>query len=466
MVFSSSIFLFGFLPILFIIYFISPKKLKNYVLLVFSLIFYFFGGPSYILIILGVVLIDYLFAIFIDRFNNRKLFLILAIISNIGILFYYKYFNFVIDNINAVFDINVSVNKIVLPIGISFFIFQALSYVIDVYRGEVKVQKNPFLLLLYVSFFPQLVAGPIVRYQTIEEEITSRKVDLDDFAYGIERFILGFAKKMIIANQLGKLADIVYGLDELSTPVVFLGVVSYMLQIYFDFSAYSDMAIGLGRVFGFHFLENFDYPYISKSITSFWRRWHISLSTWFRDYIYIPLGGNRKGVLRQILNLFIVWTLTGFWHGASWNFVLWGLYYFVFLMLEKFIFKKYLKNIPNFFKHIYTLIVVLVGWILFRSDNLSVCFRMIKYLFSFNITSIGFSEARIYLETYYVYFILGILFSIPVYPYLIKKIDGIKNKNIKFILEVMHYGFLIVIFIISIMFLAKSSYNPFIYFRF
>lgn len=466
MVFSSAIFLFLFLPILFIIYFISPKKLKNYILLLFSLIFYYFGGPSYILIMLLIVFLDYIFAILIDKYKHKKLFLTLSIITNIGILFYYKYFNFFIDNINNIFNINITINKIILPIGISFFTFQALSYVIDVYKKEVKIQKNPFLLLLYVSFFPQLVAGPIVRYQTIEEEINNRKVKLDDFTYGLERFILGFAKKMIIANQMGALADIVYSLEELTTPVVLLGTISYMFQIYFDFSAYSDMAIGLGRIFGFHFLENFNYPYISKSITEFWRRWHISLSTWFRDYIYIPLGGNRKGKYRQILNLLIVWLLTGFWHGASFNFIIWGLYYFIFLMLEKFILQKHLKNIPNIFKHIYTLIIILVGWIIFRSDNLTICFNIIKNLFNFNITTLGLENARIYLETYYVYLILAIIFSIPIYPYIINKINNTKNKKLKIILELMHYGFLITIFIISIMFLAKSNYNPFIYFRF
>lgn len=466
MVFSSSIFLFGFLPILFIIYFISPQKLKNYILLIFSLIFYYFGGPTYILIILSVVLIDYLLAILIDKYKRKKPILILSIIINIGILFYYKYFNFIIDNINTIFKTNITIKEIILPIGISFFIFQALSYVIDVYKKEVKVQKNPLLLLLYVSFFPQLVAGPIVRYQTIEKEIYKRNVSLDDFTYGIERFILGFSKKMIIANQLGKLADIVYNLETLNTPVVILGAFSYMFQIYFDFSAYSDMAIGLGRIFGFHFLENFNYPYISKSITDFWRRWHISLSTWFRDYVYIPLGGNKKGIKRQILNLFIVWTLTGLWHGAQWNFILWGLYYFIFLMLEKFILKKYLKNTPNFLKHLYTITIVLIGWILFRAESLTTCYNMIKYLFSFNFTSQALQQSRIYIETYYVYFILAIIFSIPIYPYIINKIQNLKNKNLKITLEILHYIFLITIFIISIMFLAKSNYNPFIYFRF
>lgn len=464
MVFTSSIFIFLFLPILFIIYFISPKKIKNYILLIFSLIFYYFGGPSYIIIMLLIVFLDYIFALLIDKFKYKKLFLILSIISNIGILFYYKYFNFFIDNINNIFNTNITIKEIILPIGISFFTFQALSYVIDVYKREVKVQKNFFLLLLYVSFFPQLVAGPIVRYQTIEEEINYRKTTLDDFTYGLERFILGFSKKMIIANQMGALSDIIYSLEELSTPLVLLGSISYMFQIYYDFSAYSDMAIGLGRIFGFHFLENFNYPYISKSITEFWRRWHISLSTWFRDYIYIPLGGNRKGTYRQISNLFIVWVLTGFWHGASYNFIIWGLYYFIFLMLEKFILKKYFKNIPNIFKHIYTLIIILIGWIIFRSDNLTICLNFIKNLFSFNMDYM--ENFIIYIETYYVYFILSIIFSIPIYPYIIDKISNIKNNKIKIIFEILHYSFLIIIFIISIMFLAKSSYNPFIYFRF
>lgn len=460
MVFSSAIFIFGFLPILFLFYFLCPKKLKNYVLLFFSLLFYAFGGLKYLLIMALVVFADYIGALLISKYKRHKnCFLILTISINILVLIFYKYTNFFLTNINNLFNIDIPILDIIMPIGISFYTFQAMSYVIDVYKGEVKVQNNYFLLLLYVSLFPQLIAGPIVRYQTIEKEITKRNVSYDDISYGLERFILGLAKKLIIANQMGKLADIAFS-GNFSCTVSWLGAIAYMFQIYFDFSAYSDMAIGLGRIFGFHFLENFNFPYMAKSITDFWRRWHISLSTWFRDYIYIPLGGNRKGIKRQIINMSVVWLLTGFWHGASWNFIMWGLYYLIFLILEKFVLKNILKKTPDLLKHIYALLIILIGWVLFRVENMSQFFDIIKTMFSFDLNSTSLMEARIYLETYYVYFILAILFSTNVY-YVI--CDKFKNKKI---FEVIKYVFLIVLFVISIMFLAQSSYNPFIYFRF
>ena len=460
MVFSSAIFIFGFLPILFLFYFLCPKKLKNYVLLFFSLLFYAFGGLKYLLIMALVVFADYIGALLISKYKrHKKCFLILTISINILVLMFYKYTNFFLMNINNLFNIDIPILDIIMPIGISFYTFQAMSYVIDVYKGEVKVQNNYFLLLLYVSLFPQLIAGPIVRYQTIEKEITKRKVSYNDISYGLERFILGLAKKLIIANQMGKLADIAFS-GNFSCAISWLGAIAYMFQIYFDFSAYSDMAIGLGRIFGFHFLENFNFPYMAKSITDFWRRWHISLSTWFRDYIYIPLGGNRKGIKRQIINMSVVWLLTGFWHGASWNFIMWGLYYLIFLILEKFVLKNILKKTPDLLKHIYALLIILIGWVLFRVENMSQFFDIIKTMFSFDLNSTSLMEARIYLETYYVYFILAILFSTNVY-YLI--CDKFKNKKV---FEVIKYVFLIVLFVISIMFLAQSSYNPFIYFRF
>ena len=466
MVFSSTIFLFMFLPLVLISYFIVPKKAKNYILLFFSLVFYLFGGPKFLLVLLSVVLIDYIGAILIEKGSKRKLFLTLTITSNILVLCYFKYTGFFLSNINNIFGFNINIPDIILPIGISFYTFQAMSYVIDVYRKEVKLQTNFLTLLLYVSLFPQLVAGPIVRYQTIEKELENRKTSFDDIVYGIRRFILGLAKKVIIANQMGQLADIIFASNDLTTPVAWLGAIAYMFQIYFDFSAYSDMAIGLGRIFGFKFLENFNFPYISKSITEFWRRWHISLSTWFRDYIYIPLGGNRKGIKRQIINLLIVWLLTGFWHGAAWNFVLWGLYYFIFLMIEKFILKDILEKTPNIIRHIYALLIILFGWVLFRCESLSECISYIHTMLSFNITEIGISELVVYIETYFVYFILGILFSMPTYYKLVEKVESLKEGNLKTTLNTMHYAGLIIIFIITIMFLAYSSYNPFIYFRF
>ena len=466
MVFSSSVFIFLFIPLVLFFYFIADQKYKNYVLLAFSIIFYLFGGPEYLLLLISVVFIDYIGAILIEKTNHRKLFFILTIAFNIGTLFYFKYTGFFLRNINDLFNLKLNVPEIILPIGISFYTFQAMSYVIDVYRKKVELQKNFFTLLLYVSLFPQLVAGPIVRYETIEKELKVRKTTFDDFCYGIERFILGFTKKIIIANQLGKLADVIFGTASISSPIAFLGGLAYMFQIYFDFSAYSDMAIGLGRIFGFKFLENFNFPYISKSITEFWRRWHISLSTWFRDYVYIPLGGNKKGVRRQIMNMFVVWALTGFWHGAEWNFIIWGLYYFIFLFLEKYVLKKVLEKIPSVFLHLYTLIIVYIGWVIFRCDNLNSLTNFFKSLFSFNITETSLNELSVYIESYWVYFILAFIFQMPVYYKAVEKIDKIKNKNVKNFLTAMRYLFLIGIFIISIMFLAYSNYNPFIYFRF
>lgn len=466
MVFSSTIFVFLLLPLVLLCYFLAPKKLKNYILLFFSLVFYIFGGPKFLLVLLFVVLIDYIGAILINKTNKKKLFLILTLILNIATLVYFKYTGFFLENVNNIFGLNITIPDIVLPIGISFYTFQAMSYVIDVYRNKVSLQKNYLTLLLYVSLFPQLVAGPIVRYETIEQELKVRKTTFEDVEYGIRRFILGLAKKVIIANQMGALADTIFASSDISTPVAWLGAIAYMFQIYFDFSAYSDMAIGLGRIFGFKFLENFNFPYISKSITEFWRRWHISLSTWFRDYVYIPLGGNRKGIKRQIINLFIVWLLTGFWHGAEWNFVIWGLYYFIFLMLEKFVFNKVLAKTPNVIRHIYTLFIVLIGWVIFRCESLDSIKTMFTSMFTLKITEFSLNELLIYLETYAIYFILAIIFSMPVYYKIVDKINSLKEGKLKLALNILHYGSLIVIFIITIMFLAYSSYNPFIYFRF
>ncbi len=467
MVFSSAVFLFGFLPALLALYFLAKDKYKNYILLAFSLLFYGFGGPKLLAMMIVVVMIDYLAAIFIDKIENkkkRKWILLATILLNIGTLFYFKYTGFTVEIINRLAGLSIPVPKIVLPIGISFYTFQAMSYVIDVYRKDAKAEKNPFFVLLYVSMFPQLVAGPIVRYQTVAEEITKRTVTLQGFTDGVERFIFGLCKKLIIANNTGKLADVIFGAETLETPLAWLGAIAYSLQIYFDFSAYSDMAIGLGKILGFNFEENFNYPYISKSVTEFWRRWHISLSTWFRDYVYIPLGGNRKGVKRQILNLFIVWALTGIWHGAAVNFLLWGLYYFVFLILEKFVLKKWLEKLPKFVGHIYTLIVVLFGWVLFRSEGMTEVLRVLKAMFIPYTTSITMAQLSIYLSSYGAYLLMGIVLSIPVFPWF-RNIVMTKYKENTFI-QIMYYGFVLGMFIIAIAFLSQATYNPFIYFRF
>lgn len=461
MVFSSAIFLFCFLPILLIIYFIIPARGKNYLLLVFSLVFYAFGGPKYLLVLLFVVMVDYIGGLLIEknRENGKKI--LTAVIGvNLATLIFYKYTMFFLENLSAIFSTDLELFEVIMPIGISFYTFQSMSYVIDVYRREVAVQRNYLLLLLYVSLFPQLVAGPIVRYSTIENEIQSRKSSLDDVCYGIERFILGFAKKIIIANQMGMLADIVFDEGTAYTPVAWLGAIAYMFQIYFDFSAYSDMAIGLGRIFGFHFLENFNFPYVSKSIKEFWSRWHISLSTWFRDYVYIPLGGNRKGPMRHFINMGIVWALTGFWHGAEWTFLFWGLYYFVFLAIEKFIIRDRLERIPSLLRHIATLLIVLIGWVLFRSENMGAFADMVGTMFSFNFDAMGLAEARLYVETYFVYFIAAVIFSTPIYY----RICGRFENSTVF--AVIKYAGLLCLMLVSVMFLAHSSYNPFIYFRF
>lgn len=461
MVFSSAIFLFCFLPILLIIYFIIPARGKNYLLLVFSLVFYAFGGPKYLLVLLFVVMVDYIGGLLIEknRENGKKI--LTAVIGvNLATLIFYKYTMFFLENLSVIFSTDLELFEVIMPIGISFYTFQSMSYVIDVYRREVKVQKNYLLLLLYVSLFPQLVAGPIVRYSTIENEIQSRKSSLDDVCYGIERFILGFAKKIIIANQMGMLSDIVFDEGTAYTPVAWLGAIAYMFQIYFDFSAYSDMAIGLGRIFGFHFLENFNFPYVSKSIKEFWSRWHISLSTWFRDYVYIPLGGNRKGPMRHFINMGIVWALTGFWHGAEWTFLFWGLYYFVFLAIEKFVIRDRLERIPSSLRHIATLLIVLIGWVLFRSEDMGAFADMVGTMFSFNFDAMGLAEARLYVETYFVYFIAAVMFSTPIYY---RICDRFENSTV---FAVIKYAGLLCLMLVSVMFLAHSSYNPFIYFRF
>ncbi|MBQ3185367.1 MAG: MBOAT family protein [Firmicutes bacterium] len=461
MVFSSAIFLFSFLPILLLAYFIVPAKAKNYVLLAFSMVFYAFGGPKYLVVLLFVVLVDYIGARLIEKKRDSAKKILTAVIAvNLATLIFYKYTMFFLENLSVLFQADLEFFEVIMPIGISFYTFQSMSYVIDVYRREVAVQKNYLLLLLYVSLFPQLVAGPIVRYQTIEHEINNRKSSINDVCYGVERFILGFAKKIIIANQMGMLADIVFDGGTEYTPVAWLGAIAYMFQIYFDFSAYSDMAIGLGRIFGFHFLENFNFPYVSKSIKEFWSRWHISLSTWFRDYVYIPLGGNRCSAGRHFFNMAVVWALTGFWHGAEWTFLFWGLYYFVFLAIEKFIIKDKLDKIPAILRHIGTLLIVLIGWVLFRAEDMGTFTNMVGTMFSFNFDAVGMAEARLYIETYFVYFIGAIIFSTPIYY----KICG-RFENSK-VFAVIKYGGLLVLMLVSVMFLAHSSYNPFIYFRF
>ena len=466
MVFSSSIFLFGFLPAFLILYHIFPN---NYLLLAFSLLFYAWGEPSFVFVMIGLVLIDYLSALVIDKCKGKaakKALLAVSIALNLGLLIYFKYSGLLVGSFSGLFGVESSFNAPTLPIGISFFTFQAMSYVIDVFWGKVKVQKNPFYVLLYVSLFPQLIAGPIVRYETIEEQIKFRKLSIDKSSEGLEKFILGFVKKIIFANTMAQLADTIFGNEQNSFIVAWLGAVAYMLQIYYDFSGYSDMAIGIGKIIGFDFDENFNYPYCSRSVTEFWRRWHISLSTWFRDYVYIPLGGNRKGVARHIFNMLVVWALTGIWHGASWNFLLWGLYYFLLLVLEKYVFKNIIEKIPSVIRWCVTMFFVLIGWVIFRCEDTATMVSVFKSLFSFSIARDDINIVMMYMISYAMYMLPAIVLQFPIIPKIRSFIfDGEQSKK-KDALKVLYYVSLLVVGFISVCFLVKLTYNPFIYFRF
>ncbi len=469
MLFSSTTFIFIFLTLLLILYFpINNIKYRNIILLIFSLIFYSWGEPKYIFLMLITVLIAYIFGLLIDkyRFEKRKskLFLIISVVLILLNLFIFKYLDFSIGIFNSIFKTNIGLSKLVLPIGISFYTFQILSYVIDLYWGKVGVQKNYFRLLLYVSFFPQLIAGPIVRYETVEKEISDRKTTLDGFINGFKRFIWGLAKKVIIANNVAIFCDYIYNnYSSYGSNILWVAAICYTLQIYFDFSGYSDMAIGLGKMFGFNFLENFNYPYIATSITDFWRRWHISLSSFFRDYVYIPLGGNRVSKIKFIRNIFIVWLLTGIWHGASYNFILWGLYYAILLLIEKMVTGRYIEKLPKVLKILYSLFFITLGWVIFRVENINDLILVIKKMFSFNNTSFVtlFNNNAMLISTI-PYIILGIFLSLPIDKWFKEKVDK-SNSVILTLIEDLILG---VLFGISIMFLVSNSYNPFIYFRF
>ena len=379
-------------------------------------------------------------------------------------LCFFKYTDFIIGNINNIFNANFKLLNLALPIGISFYTFQIISYEIDVYRGKVDVQKNFLKLATYVSLFPQLIAGPIVRYETIENELDNRTHNFEKFSYGVERFVIGLAKKVLIANQLGQLCKVFTETNEKTILFYWIFAVGYMLQIYFDFSAYSDMAIGLGKMFGFDFLENFNYPYISKSVTEFWRRWHISLGTWFKDYVYIPLGGSREGTKKLIRNILIVWALTGIWHGASWNFIVWGLMFGIILIIEKLWFNKYLEKLPNILKRIYVLFIVMISFIIFRADNLSEAFKIINGLFVFN-KDVFINEITIYnLKNYFVVILIAILAATPILKNLIIKLK--KNKKANYLINLLEPFYIVFLLIIVTAYLIDNSYNPFLYFRF
>ena len=461
MLFSSLTFLLAFLPLVLVLYYINNNRVyRNIVLLISSLIFYSWGEPRTIIIMIITIIVNYVMAIMIEEKEKyRKLLFIVTCIFNIGILFFFKYFNFFVNDVLMLK--NVTLN-IILPIGISFYTFQILSYVIDVYKKEVVAQRSIINLGAYVTMFPQLIAGPIVRYQTIAKELTERKEHVDDIAEGLRRFIIGLGKKIIIANQMAIIADKVYlsiPLHDLNTMFAWIGTIAFALQIYYDFSGYSDMAIGLGKMFGFHFVENFNYPYIATSITDFWRRWHISLSSWFRDYVYIPLGGSRCSKVRWMLNIMIVWSLTGLWHGASYNFILWGLYYGVLLMMEKLFFKKYLDKLKGI-NYIITMLIVLVGWVFFNSSSVDQIIYMIRNLFGFNGSFsliLLNNQGILYLLPYMLIAIIGMG------PWINQLFIKIRNNTIGFTI---YDIYLVVILVVCLIFLINNSYNPFIYFRF
>ena len=468
MVFSDSVFICVFLPIVLAGYYICPKRLRNSFLLLVSLVFYAWGEPKYVFLMMFSIAINYAFGLLLDRNRKNvrlsKALLALSVVIDIGLLCVFKYTDFVITNLNRAFNADIGLVNLALPIGISFYTFQAMSYTIDVYRDDVKVQRNILDFGMYITMFPQLIAGPIVRYSDVEAQLKERSVSAEDFASGICRFVVGLGKKVLLANQIGALWDQIYALGgETSVLMAWLGAIAYTFQIYFDFSGYSDMAIGLGRIFGFKFPENFRYPYESKSITEFWRRWHITLSTWFKEYLYIPLGGNRKGMARQILNLFIVWALTGFWHGAGWNFVMWGLYYFLFLVLEKLFMLKVLDKLPAFVRHIYALFIIVIGWVIFACDDTSVLLPYLGSMFGANGLTGGLD---LYLLTTRAALLVILCIASTQLPKRLAAFVGRKlclGEESAFCIKA---AATILLLALCMMFLVVDSYNPFLYFRF
>lgn len=466
MVFSSTIFLCVYLPLVLLGYYICPKKGRNLFLLIVSLVFYAWGEPKYVFLMIFSILVNYIFGRLMDKNRGRqkrmKLLLVLSVVIDLGLLSVFKYTDFVITNINAIFGANFDLLNIALPIGISFYTFQAMSYTIDVYRDDVRVQKNLIDFGMYITMFPQLIAGPIVRYADVQDQLADRSVTTADFSEGVMRFVVGLGKKVLLANQMGAVWSDIYALGgDVSTLMAWTGAIAYTFQIYFDFSGYSDMAIGLGRMFGFKFPENFRYPYQSVSITDFWRRWHITLSTWFKEYLYIPLGGNRRGLARQALNLLIVWSLTGFWHGAGWNFVMWGLYYFVILFIEKLFLLKALDKLPKFFRHVYALLLIIIGWVIFASDDVSVLLPYLGSMFGAN-GAIGGMDVYTLL-TKAVLLIICCVASTELPKKLFLSAAGAMNEKAAFTLKSV---LMIALLALSMILLIGDSYNPFLYFRF
>lgn len=452
MIFSSLLFIFWFIPIFFGIYYLVPEKLKNTVLFVGSIIFYAWGEPTYLILIFVSILVNFIAGLLMEKVTNKKLILILALCFDFGMLMIFKYSGFFVQNINSCFSLNLPIPKLVLPLGISFYTFQIASYVIDLYRGKIEAEHNIITLGTYLVMFPQLIAGPIVVYKEVSKELHSRKITLSQIEEGLGIFILGLSSKVLIANQCGALWDELekIGYENISMPLAWLGVLAYTLQIYFDFNGYSVMAIGLGKMLGFNIPKNFDYPYISKSLTEFWRRWHITLSGWFREYVYIPLGGNKKGKMRTYVNLFVVWFLTGFWHGAGWNFIIWGLFFFVFLSMEKSFLGKMLDN-HSILARVYSLIMIGLSWMIFAITDFSMLKTYFIRLFSFTAGR----DFVYYLRNYFVLLVLACVLATPV-------LKGIFEKCPKWAKNVIY----VVLLILSVSYLADASFNPFLYFRF
>lgn len=467
MVFSSLTFLYFFLPITLGIYYISPKKFQNFILLVTGLIFYAWGEPIYVLIMILSSAIDYVAGRIMHKFDDnnkaRTVCLIVSVVMNLSLLGIFKYSSFFVNNLNSIFNLSIPDPKLPLPIGISFYTFQSMSYTIDLYRRKIKVQKNLINFMAFVTMFPQIVAGPIVTYDEVSERLDDRKVTLDDLSDGIGIFVTGLGKKVLLANNIGLLWTEVKAMDytQISVFTAWLGIIAFAFQIYFDFSGYSDMAVGMGKMLGFDFPQNFNYPYLSTSISEFWRRWHMTLGGWFRDYVYIPLGGNRKGTFRTIINLAITWCLTGFWHGSSWNFVLWGAYFGIIIILERFVYGKYLAKIPKFFGVIYSFILVLFGWVLFETETLIDAHKYFKAMFGAN--RVFYDAKSTYLVVTYGFVLL--LCVIGSTHFVKKSIDVIKKISSK--LTVVCQPFVqLGIMLLSTAYLVNESYNPFLYFRF
>ena len=457
MLFSSIPFLFYFLPCVLLLYAISPKKFKNFTLLVCSLVFYAWGEPRLVLLMLITVLGGYILGLLTEKFNkHKKLFLTLAVVLSLGFLGYFKYVDFFIENINLMTGLSIPLLNVALPIGISFYTFQLLSYNIDVYRGNVPAQRNFVDLATYISLFPQLIAGPIVRYSDVAKQLRNRNHSFDKIALGVRRFVIGLSKKIIIANTLGEICEIFKSSNDKSVLYFWLYAVAFALHIYFDFSGYSDMAIGLGKLFGFDFAENFDYPYISKSITEFWRRWHISLGTWFRDYVYIPLGGSRVGMARLIINLLIVWMLTGFWHGAEWNFILWGLYFAVLLIVEKLFLLKWLNH-SKVISRIYVLLLVVISFVIFNAGSINEAFVYIGGMLGVGDYPLVSTETLYYLKDYLFVLIIAIVGATNFPKYFVTKF-----KTLQWLEPIV----LVALLAVSTAYLVDGSFNPFLYFRF